>query len=119
MNSSTAARLPLPHASSKNLRARAWFFSSADTGASFPLPTRLSLAGAMHHTHDATRQPWAHRLEAYLPNLVEGEFCELRLVDGVLGPSRLLRSLTFVAVAFVVESQLSPMRQEQRHLPHR
>src|SRR5918996_4383077 len=110
MNSSMAFTLPLTHTSSHHQRVRALFFSSSNTGASSSLPTRLSLAGAMHHTHDATRQPWAHRLEAYLPNLVEGEFCELRLVDGVLGPSRLLRSLTFVAVAFVVESQLSPIR---------
>src|SRR5215204_1456748 len=78
MNSSTAARLPLPHASSKNLRARALFFSSADTGASFPsLPTRFSLPGR-HHAHDATRRPPAHRLEAYSHKCLEEEFCEVR-----------------------------------------
>src|SRR5215203_947065 len=78
MNSSTAARLPLPHASSKNLRARALFFSSADTGASFPsLPTRFSLPGR-HHAHDATRRPPAHRLEAYSHKCLEEEFSEVR-----------------------------------------
>src|SRR5918911_4317984 len=120
MKSSVAATLPLSHTSSHHQRVRALFFSSSNTEASLPsLPTRLSLAGAMHHTHDASRRPAAHRLEAYSPNLVEGKFCELRLVEGVLGTSRLLRSFTFATVAFVVESQLAPMRQQQRHLPHR
>src|SRR5215213_5225586 len=54
----------------------------------------------------------------YSPDCVEEEFCELRLAR-VLGTSHLLRSLTFVAVAFVVESHLAPIRQEQRHLPDR
>jgi hypothetical protein len=49
---------------------------------------------------------------------MEGVFCELRLVDRVLGTSRLLRSLTFAAVAFVVDGHLSPIRQQQRHLSH-
>jgi hypothetical protein len=39
-------------------------------------------------------------------------------VDRVLGTSRLLRSLTFAAVAFVVDGHLSPIRQQQRHLSH-
>src|SRR5215204_2879479 len=76
MNSSVAATLPLTHTSSHHQRVRALFFSSSNTGASFPsLPTRLSLARAMHHTHDATRRrDAAHRLEAYSPKCVEGEF---------------------------------------------
>src|ERR687893_578399 len=46
MNLSTATTLPLAHTSSNKRRTRASFFSSAsDTGASFPLPTRLTLPG--------------------------------------------------------------------------
>jgi hypothetical protein len=48
----------------------------------------------------------------------EVEFCEVRLAR-VLGSSHLLRSLTFAAVAFVVESHLSPIRQEQYYLTNR
>src|SRR5215207_8573628 len=55
---------------------------------------------------------------SYSPECMEGEFCELRLAR-VLGTSRLLRSLTFVGVAFVVNGQLAPMRQQQRHLTNR
>src|SRR5215217_3204604 len=58
-------------------------------------------------------------LTLYSPKCVEGAFCELLRLSRVLGTSRLLRSLTFAAVAFVVESHLAPIRQEQRHLPHR
>jgi hypothetical protein len=36
------------------------------------LPTRLSLPGR-HHEHDATRQPLAHWLKAYSPNVGEVE----------------------------------------------
>src|SRR5215211_9174076 len=88
MNSSVAATLPLTHTSSHHQRVRALFFSSSNTGASFSsLPTRLSLAGAMHHAHDATRRKdAAHRLKAYSPKCPEVEFCELRN-DGVLGSS--------------------------------
>src|SRR5215204_4947423 len=71
MKSSTAARLPLPHTSSKYRRTRALFFSSADTGASSSsLPTRVSLPGR-HHAHDATQRDPAHRLEAYSPKCLE------------------------------------------------
>src|SRR5829696_7928758 len=74
MNSSTAAALRLTHTSSKTLRTKASFFSSADTGASFPsLPTRFSLPGR-HYAHDATRRPAAHRLEAYSPKCLELDF---------------------------------------------
>src|SRR5829696_8352995 len=92
MNSSTAAALRLTHTSSKTLRTRALFFSSAVTGASFPsLPTRFSLPGR-HHAHDATRRPPAHRLEAYSPKCLEEEFSEVEHVQGqqegpeLLGP---------------------------------
>src|SRR5918994_2543251 len=91
MNSSVAATLPLTHTSSHHQRVRALFFcSSSHTGASFPsLPTRLSLAGAMHHTHDATRRrDAACRLEAHSPNLVEGEFSECRMQDRAWAPVR-------------------------------
>src|SRR5215208_6811109 len=83
MNSSMTATLPLTHTSSHHQRTRALFFSSSNTGASSssPLPTRLSLAGAMHHAHDATRRPAADRLEAYSPKCLVGEFCEVRLRD--------------------------------------
>ena len=57
--------------------------------------------------------------EANSPECVEDEFCELRC-DGVLrsSPVRGLRgSRTFAAVAFVVDDHLSPIRQQQRHLP--
>src|SRR5215212_7841450 len=88
MNSSVAATLPLSHTSSHHQWVRALFFSSCNIGASSssPLPTRLSLAGAMHHAHDATRRPAAHRLEAYSPKCLVGEFCEVRL-NGVLRSS--------------------------------
>ena len=69
-------------------------------------------------SEDATRSSLAHLYQGYSLNLVEGKFCELRLAR-VLGTSRLLRSLTFAAVAFVVDGHLAPIRQEQRHLPHR
>src|SRR5215212_4631857 len=60
MNSSTLATLPLLQTSSKNLRTRALFFSSVDTGGfSFSLPTHLSLP-SQHHGHDATRRGLAH-----------------------------------------------------------
>jgi hypothetical protein len=70
-------------------------------------------------SEDATRRSPAHLYQAYSPNLVEGEFCELLRLARVLGTSRLLRSPTFAAVAFVVESHLAPIRQQQRHLPER
>src|SRR5215217_553829 len=57
-------------------------------------------------------------VSSYSPECMEGVFCELRLAR-VLGTSRLLSSLTFAAVAFVVDGHLAPIRQEQRHLPHR
>src|SRR5215211_3906889 len=44
-----------------------------------PLPTRLSLAGAIHHVHDATWRDAAHRLEAYSPSCLEGEVSEVSL----------------------------------------
>src|SRR5687768_3466789 len=82
MNSSIAATLPLIHTSSHHQRVRALFFcSSSHTGASSssPLPTRLSLAVAMHHTHYATwRRDAAQRLEAYSPKCREGVFSEVR-----------------------------------------
>src|SRR5215213_2472624 len=56
-------------------------------------------------------------LTLYSPKCVEGAFCELLRLARVLGTSRLLRSLTFTAVAFVVESHLAPIRQEMLHLP--
>src|SRR5215208_5692892 len=91
MNSSVAATLPLTHTSSHHHRVRALFFSSAsDTGASSssPLPTRLPLAVAMHHAHDATQRDALHRLETYSPGCLEGrssrnfrstEFSEVRI----------------------------------------
>src|SRR3712207_1570444 len=83
MNSSTAATLPLTHTSSHHQRVRALFFSSAsDTGASSsfsPLPTRLSLAGAIHHAHDATWRDALHWLEAYSPKCLVEKFYEDRL----------------------------------------
>src|SRR5215207_4546356 len=85
MNSSMAFTLPLTHTSSHHQRTRALFFSSSHTGASSSLPTLLSLAGAMHHTHDATRRrDAAYRLEAHSPNLVEGcsRKSECRIVHG-------------------------------------
>src|ERR687898_1367395 len=89
MNSSMAFTLPLSHTSSHHQRTRALFFSSSHTGASSSLPTRLSLAGAMHHTHDATRRrDAACRLEAHSPNLVEGEFSECRMQDRAWAPVR-------------------------------
>src|SRR5829696_3506190 len=86
MNSSVAARLPLIHTSSHHQRVRALFFSSSDTGASSsPLPTGLSLAGAMPHTHDATRRALAHRLEPYSPKLVdEGPRGSILLIPSTL-----------------------------------
>src|SRR5688500_12595803 len=89
MNSSMAFTLPLTHTSSHHQRTRALFFSSSHTGASSSLPTRLSLAGAMHHTHDATRRrDAAYRLEAHSPNLVEGEFSECRIQARAWAPGR-------------------------------
>jgi hypothetical protein len=34
-------------------------------------PTRVSLAGAIHHAHDATRRDALHRLEAYSSKCLE------------------------------------------------
>src|ERR687893_1988181 len=86
MNSSVAATLPLTHTSSHHQRVRALFFSSAsDTGASssYPLPTRLSLAGAIHHVHDATWRDALHRLETYSPTCLVGRYSR-KLVSVIL-----------------------------------
>jgi hypothetical protein len=45
-----------------------------------PAP-RFSNRSVGNHIHDATRRGYAHQPEAYSPNLVEGEFCEVRLQD--------------------------------------
>src|SRR5687768_13867512 len=75
MNSSTAATLPLPHASSKNLRTSALFFSSADTGLTPPLQIANSrFLQRVDTLHDAIHWAPAHRLKAYSLNVLEGAF---------------------------------------------
>src|ERR671928_2173339 len=75
MNSSTAAALPLAHASSKNSRRRALFFSSSDTR----LPPPLQIANSrfsqrVDAMRDAIRQAPTHRLKAYSLHVLEGGF---------------------------------------------
>jgi hypothetical protein len=44
-----------------------------------PPPCQLAFLDRVYTIHDATLRPPAHRLEAYSPEYVEEEFCELRL----------------------------------------
>src|SRR5215207_350954 len=87
-SSSSVCRSALAKASRKR-RASALFSSSDDTGASSSLllADPVSLAG-LHHEYDATRRDQVHRLEAYSPECVEGEFSEVELrLYGVLRSS--------------------------------
>lgn len=57
-----------------------------------------------------------------LPIRVLGNSVIIQRIDrrvGVVGTSRLLRSRTFGAVAFIVADHLAPVRQKQRHLADR
>src|SRR5829696_4443047 len=79
---SNASRSALPSCASKKRRTRALFSSS----------TGMFLSSwhvrGTSRTHGATALSAAHRSEAYSPECVEEEFCELRR-DGVLGSSAL------------------------------
>src|SRR5829696_126817 len=87
-SSSSVLRSALAKASRKR-RASALLLSSDDIGAtsSLLLADPVSLSGR-HHAYDATRRDQVHRLEAYSPNCLEYEFCELRLL-GILRSPRL------------------------------
>src|SRR5215212_2730747 len=75
MNSSTAATSPSPHASLKNLRTRALFFSSADIGVPVPLQIANSrFLQSIYALHHAIRWAPTHRLKAYSLNVLEGAF---------------------------------------------
>jgi hypothetical protein len=80
MNSSTAATLPFPHASSKNSRTRALFFSSADMG---PPPLHIANSRFLRQVDTRDNATWrtpTHRQKAYSPKCLEGGFSDVRML---------------------------------------
>src|SRR5918998_6406328 len=80
MNSSTAATLPLTHASSKNTRTRALLLSSADTG--LPSPSQIANSRSPQRIdtlHDAICWAPTHLPKVYSLIVRKDRNCDVRL----------------------------------------